>query len=301
MTLALPSLRVGDPIRHGPLAVFPLFGDDAPTASYRLSVDGLVDGSVVVEEVGEEGIVGALEVENRGAEPALFLEGEELVGAKQDRVVNTTVLVAARHRLRVPVSCVEHGRWAYRSNRMMQSGVHSPSMVRHALKSSVSLSLREGLAPLSNQAEIWESVARLHAGHDVACHTGAMGATFGKRSEEVERYREALRYVPGARGLAVALEDRIVAIDAFDRPDTCEKVWDRLLSGAVLDALLAPDGGSSVGADAVETLIAGLRGATWEPVKTVGAGREWRAALGPAHASALVYEGVVVHESVTTG
>jgi len=301
MTLALPDLRVGTPVRHGPLSVFPLFGDAESAAEYRLSVDGLADGSVTVEEAGAEGVVTELEVENRDAVPSLFLEGEELVGAKQDRVLNTSVLVTPGRRVRVPVSCVEHGRWAYKSHRLMQSGIHSPSMVRHALKSSVSLSLSEGLHPMSNQAEIWDSVARLHAGHDVASHTGAMGATFEKRAEEVEEFRRSLGYVPGARGLVVAVQDDVVSLDAFDRPETCEKVWDRLLSGAVLDALLAPDAESHLGTDVVGAWIASLRAAAWQPVTTVGEGREYRAVVGRTHASALTYAGTVVHESAVVG
>lgn len=297
MTLSAPSIRVGDPLRHGPLTAFPLFGEEDSTATYRLSVDAVAEGTVVVEEVGADGLVAELEVENLDEVPVLFLEGEELVGAKQDRVVNTSILVAAGTRVRIPVTCVEQGRWAFRSQRMMHSGVHSPSMVRYALKSSVSLSLEEQRRPVSNQVEVWESVARLHAGHDVVSRTRAMSDTFERRAEEVERYRRALAYVPGAQGLAVAVQDRIVAIDRFDKADTCEKVWDRLLSGAVLDALLAPEDRSDITASAAEAIIEELWSGIWEPVETVGEGQEFRAVMGRCHASALAHEGVVLHES----
>jgi hypothetical protein len=54
-------------------------------------------------------------VVNRGPEPVLIIDGEELVGAKQNRVVNLTILVAAQSALTIPVSCVEAGRWTARS------------------------------------------------------------------------------------------------------------------------------------------------------------------------------------------
>ena len=51
----------------------------------------------------------------RGDIRVLFLEGEELVGAKQNRILNTSVLLPARSKIKIPVSCVERGRWAYKS------------------------------------------------------------------------------------------------------------------------------------------------------------------------------------------
>jgi hypothetical protein len=46
--------------------------------------------------------------------------------------------------------------------------------------------------------------------------------------------------------LAVALGDKIVAVDLFDNSATCRKVWQRLLSGFILDGV-----GSTVGAGQV--------------------------------------------------
>ena len=48
-----------------------------------------------------------LRVINGADRPVLLLDGEELVGAKQNRVLNTSVLVAKGARLDIPVSCVE--------------------------------------------------------------------------------------------------------------------------------------------------------------------------------------------------
>jgi hypothetical protein len=63
--------------------------------------------AVTIEEVSEGGDVPTV----------LLLDGEELIGAKQNRVLNTTVLVAAHSRLTIPVSCVEQDRWAYKTAR----------------------------------------------------------------------------------------------------------------------------------------------------------------------------------------
>src|SRR3954466_7738374 len=70
-------------------------------------------GLVKVTEVSEAGSVPELQVEN-GLDLAVFLmDGQELVGAKQNRILNTDVLVPARSTLRIPVSCVEQHRWRH--------------------------------------------------------------------------------------------------------------------------------------------------------------------------------------------
>jgi hypothetical protein len=66
-----------------------------------------------IEELHEAGSAPELRVVNEGALRVLILEGDELVGARQNRVVNSSVLVAAGSELVLPVSCVERGRWSY--------------------------------------------------------------------------------------------------------------------------------------------------------------------------------------------
>ena len=54
-----------------------------------------------------------LKVINKSEVMVLILDGEELVGAKQNRIVNTTILIPAKETVLIPVSCVEQGRWSY--------------------------------------------------------------------------------------------------------------------------------------------------------------------------------------------
>ena len=128
MSVVLPKLRVGDPVRHEALAVFPLFAEANGHVEYRLSDEALADEQILVEEVSEGGSVPDLLVENKGDQRVLFLEGEELVGAKQNRILNTSVLVAAHSKIKIPVSCVEQGRWGYSTRHFGRAvPIHRPS------------------------------------------------------------------------------------------------------------------------------------------------------------------------------
>ncbi len=294
----LPELRVGDPIRHEALSVFPLFTEPGGSVDYLLSDEAIAAGSVAVEEVSEGGSVPNLLVENKGDSRVLFLEGEELRGAKQNRVLNTSVLVAAKSKINIPVSCVEQGRWRYRSRQFGHGGSHSSSKLRRYLKSSVAQSLKEGRGHTSDQMAVWGEVSRQMAAMGSSSETAAMSDTYENYKARLEEFRAQLGYVEGASGVAVAVGQQVVALDLFDKPATCRKVWDRLLTGAVMEAVEVGKSDEQAGLGDVQALVTRLRGMAWEPAPAVGEGEEYRSEAGEAHASALLVEGSVVHGSV---
>ena len=92
MSVGFPQVRVGQPVRYQTLSVFPLFDGSMTPVEYTLSDVGIGSGCVIVEEVSETGSVPDLLVENKGDVRVLFLEGEQLVGAKQNRILNRVLV-----------------------------------------------------------------------------------------------------------------------------------------------------------------------------------------------------------------
>ena len=297
--LTLPEVRVGDPLRHEGLTVFPLFDQTTGNADYLLSDEALTAGTVAVEEVGQAGSVPVLVVTNQADSLVLFLEGEELRGAKQNRVLNTSVLAGARAKTTIPVSCVEQGRWRYLSASFGHGGSHSSSKLRHILKGSVTRSAKEGRGHGSDQGGVWKEVSRQMEALGASSPTGAMADTYATYRGRLDEFAERLKYVEGASGLAVAVGGKVVSVDLFDKPATCRKVWGRLLTGLVMDALEAGPTQEPVGKCKVEEALATLRGAPWQQVPPVGAGEEYRSdAEGGRHATALVLGESVIHGSL---
>ena len=91
---------------HGRPAPGPLSG-----LSYLTLDNAIPPGWLEIREVSGQGSVPELLALNRAPQPVLIVDGEELIGARQDRIVNLTILVPALATLVIPVSCVEAGRW----------------------------------------------------------------------------------------------------------------------------------------------------------------------------------------------
>jgi hypothetical protein len=231
----------------------------------------------------------------------LFLEGEELRGAMQNRILNMSVLVPAQAKLTIPVSCVEQGRWK-RTSAFFSSSKHiSPYRLRHGLKCSVTRSLKQQLGHSSDQAKVWDDVRTQQKALAVSSDSSALADSYEKYKQSLAEAEQALRYVPGACGLVVAIGPQIATADLFDKPATCEKVWGRLLSGLVLDALMEGQADGSPDVAQVSQFVSEVRSAGWTQTPAVGEGAEYRAEFDGKVGSALLLDGALVHGSVLVG
>ena len=113
--MTLDTFQLGEPVEHRGIVVTPLFPRRDPVAAY-ITLDEALPRGLRITETSDSGSVPELFVENPTDSAVLLYDGEELVGAKQNRILNVSVLVGAGAKLPIPVSCVEQGRWSRRSD-----------------------------------------------------------------------------------------------------------------------------------------------------------------------------------------
>ena len=297
MNPSFPEIRVGDPSCCGGLAVFPLYAEHTLFGvDYILSHEAMELGTVTVREVSAAGSIPDLLVENDGDLPCLILEGTELRGHKQHRMLNATALVGSRSHARIPVSCVEHGSWRSESLKSV-SGSHCPPSLRSFLKGSAA-SPRRGLG--SHQIAFWAEIRRKHRAMGVASTTEDLSAALEAHREQVEQVQKELPYPAPANGVAVALGGRLVSIDFLDKPVTLEKLWGRVTEGFALDTIATmPATGREVTCTEVLAAVQRMRCLPWHPVEPVGLGEELRARDDGVLAAALFFDGVLLHASAS--
>jgi hypothetical protein len=285
---------------HDNLTVFPLLSDAAVSLAYLMLDEALQKEVVEVAEVDESGEVSRLKVINRSDLPVLILDGEELVGAKQNRIVNTTILIAAESMTIIPVSCVEQGRWTYRTNRFFSEKRMMTSRMRasKAVKVQDCLSMRAEFA--ADQGSVWQNIREMAERRNVDSLSGAMADIYEKERPAIAEYLPHFHCLERQVGAVFAIAGKVVGFEAFGKSDTFATCFDKIVESYVLDAIdeFGREGKDRSTAENAGNFLRDLFSSRVATFPSAGLGTDCRLDSEKANGLALVVDGEVLHLSV---
>jgi hypothetical protein len=300
-------LAVASPLVAGDLAVFPLIRPGTAAPTYLTLSEAISQHLVQITEVSEGGSVPQLLLVNEATQPVLLLDGEELVGAKQNRVLNLTVLVPAMSKTVIPVSCIEQGRWHWRSRHFEAANRTLYASARAEKMAQVSQSMREEDSYRSDQHAIWESIGRKAANFEMHSPTGAASDLYEDRSALLDHMVSQVKPQTDQVGAAFMVRDRLVGAELFGSAQGFSSLLPKLVRSYGLDALDARESAgvsrrraASDPATLVKTFLAKLLSATALRKPALGLGEDLRLEERELVGAALVHEGEVVHLSAFT-
>lgn len=232
LALWLGHLRLAEPQRAHGLDVWPLLLDGAAGEPFVLLHQALAAGTFEVLEQGG-GVVGEIVARNRGSQPVLVLEGEAIVGAKQNRTVVASVLVGAGQTVSIPVGCVQQGRW-------------SPSWGKFEVAASmVEPTLRKGTVKEAgtlggvDQARLWKDVASSLE----ECRTPSASLDYYEgvtsRLDGAAERAKAFESLPGQVGVIALVDGGLLALEIIGHPDSWAALGRRLMPSYLMAAELA--------------------------------------------------------------
>jgi hypothetical protein len=296
------SIRVGEPALFRSLAVFPLFGSGAGAADYLTLDEALEQKCSEVTEVSEGGSVPDLKFVNSGKRPVFLLDGEQLIGAKQNRILNLSILVAGGRTIIIPVSCVEAGRWRHRTSHFSSDQSLYYAEGRARKMAQVSLSLSSTGQRRSDQSKVWEDIREKSSRFSVVSDTSAMSDIFEKEEARLKDYEQSFQVREGQSGAVFAINGKIVGLDLFDSAETLKKLFPKLLQSYGLDALdhERREGSgrkAACGSKDVDAFLKGITEAEAEEFDAVGEGRDVRLSGKELAGAALIVDNRVIHMS----
>jgi hypothetical protein len=297
------TLRVDDPQQDSGLQVFGLRWQPDTTLRYLTLDEGMAAGSLDVDEISEAGSVPTLKVTNRADLMTFLMAGEQLKGAKQNRVLNVSVMVPGRSEITIPVSCVEAGRWSNRPAKFASGGSMSHGMLRKQMSRDSHRGYQSGGTPTSDQGKVWREVARkLHAMGSYS-PSQEFDQVYQDHQSRLDLLLDRFAAPTDCQGAAFAIGGRVVGADLFDQAATLSKLWPKLIRAYALDALEQKPAESTALVDGpdLKKWIDAVVLAPLEKFQSPGAGQDLRFESPELAGSALVVDDQPVHVELFAG
>jgi len=292
-----PRVRVGPGLERHNLTIFPLFAEDAVNPAQYLPVgSALRAGSARITEVSEGGSVPTLALENLADIPVLIIDGEELLGARQNRISNLTVLAPGKKTLPLPVSCVERGRWSYKSREFAESPDIMFREARAKKARSVSRNIVMSGSRGSDQGSVWQDIDELSSKLGYASPTSAMQDVYETRRHSIDEYLQGVSVADGQVGAIFAINGSAAGMELFDSTDTLRTYLPKILRSYALDALAnqTPSPAKAEDAEAAR-LLESILALDARSFPAIGLGEDLRLDSPEITGGALTQNGRVIH------
>ena len=229
---------LGDPVTVHGLGIIPIIGDTAvDLPAIDLLEQAFDGGTFKVTEESEGGTVPFLRGENIGTKPVLILEGEELVGGKQNRIVNTTIIVLAGSTIQIPVSCMEAGRWDNRRRDFDSGGAIFRARSRAVQKASVACSLRVDGSFRSDQGAVWDQVSESLAELGAPSATADFRAGREKAAHQIEDIVQAVRPLDKQVGAIFLAGGKILGCELLATSDLFARALGKIVRSFAFEVL----------------------------------------------------------------
>ncbi len=315
-SLPLPEMELKLVASLGPCQILAVTAPDhQPALEYVLAAKAMADKTLVVEEVSREGSVPTLLVTNHLEMPVLILEGDLLIGGKQNRLSNSSVLIPKKTKMPLPVSCVEHGRWHHKVPRpestrpeATQTESTHPEAFAPSLDCIAAPVHRElkraklSQQPVSVQMKVWDSIENVQQARAYCSETSDHEELLQISRSELEDFLESTHCPDDAVGVAVVVGEDNYALDLFDQAATCRHYWKMKIHSSLMQRGRLTDCKQLFSSEKLEQDIGELQQSRWQVRPERAAGKESR--LGSelqtltdrgSMATALAYEQLPVH------
>jgi hypothetical protein len=183
---------------------------------------------------GEGAEVNTLYAQNTSNDTLFLMAGEVIQGGKQDRVIGQDVVIPPKSaKVKLPVYCVEQGRWSEKNSGNQFNGYFAVS----------GLSVRKAVEVSKNQSEVWAKVSDANKKNKVATSTGAYTALSSANdyvkieNEYYKTLQPRLAAEKDVVGLIVASGDKVLGCEIFATEQLFRKSADNLLRSYIHEAV----------------------------------------------------------------
>jgi hypothetical protein len=305
-----PRLRVGKGIERSNLTIFPLFGEGPIEAAEYVPIGAAIGlGYARITEISEGGSVPTLALDNFGTIPVLILDGEQLIGARQNRIANLTILAPAKQVMKIPVSCVERGRWGYatQANRASHEFTESPNVMFHEVRAQKSRDVSQAMmcmgSHVADQSSVWSHISSMAAKLGHISRTDAMEDVYEKSRASMDEYLRDIEVADGQIGAVFAINGKPAGLELFDSTETLKTYLPKIVRSYSLNAMTDQSGTTKRNGQSqaeAQKLLDSVLELDAKSFPALGLGEDFRIESPEITGGALAQNGRVIHLAAFT-
>jgi hypothetical protein len=236
----ISGIRLGEIKEFNNLTIIPLFVENGSKGPDYLTMEDAINSRLlIIGEKNSGGSVPELMAQNLAEIPVLLLDGEEVIGAKQNRILNASILLAPKSTTVIPVSCVEAHRWNYTTENFGHSEAYLNYDIRREKHLDVNKSLMQSREFRADQGKVWDRIGEMNQELSVKSSTGAMHDAYDLVSDRLKKYFDSFDFVEKQNGLFAFIDGRIAGFDILSRTEAFKKVFPKLIKSYEMDAVRA--------------------------------------------------------------
>ena len=249
-------------------------------------------GLVEIKEL-ENSTVNTVSCKNDSVAPLILIDGDEITGAMQNRIINDTLLIPAKSTINIPVSCTEHGRWHTRGegaeSRTFKPSLYSANHSTRSRKSRASYEERD------YQGEVWDSISEFESRSNFKSMTSALNDSYENLKDKQNDYLSKFHIEDGQNGVIFIVNGEVKGLELFYNHSIYKEYHEKLCRSYIIEAIVEKKSVDNIDRLELMKVLENISQSEFKSKKSIGLGDNLKFSNDFGSGSGLVWEDELIH------
>lgn len=286
------SIELLDSQKYENVEAIPIKSDFFGKKDFLTLKKGYEMNLVEIKEL-EHSTVNTVSCKNDSVTPLILIDGDEITGAMQNRIINDTLLIPAKSTINIPVSCTEHGRW-HTKGEGAESRTFKPSLysANHSTRSRKS---RASYEERDYQGEVWDSISEFESRSNFKSMTSALNDSYENLKDKQNDYLSKFHIEDGQNGVIFIVNGEVKGLELFYNHSIYKEYHEKLCRSYIIEAIVEKKSVDDIDRLELMKVLENISDSEFKSNKSIGLGDNLKFSNDFGSGSGLVWEDELIH------
>ena len=263
---------------------------------------GMDTGIVEINEC-ESSTVSTVLARNNSIIPLLLIDGDEITGAKQNRIMNISTIIPPKSNIPISVSCTEQGRWHYNENYdssierdNIKTNKKTFSFSKYAADYNTRRAKSQDLFHERNcQSTVWDSIDKLQTKTSYQSKTNALNDSYENLKIKQNEYLEHFKIEFGQVGAIFIINGEIKGLELFHDPSTYYDYHEKIFRSYIMEAITNMSSITGFYMNDIKSFVNEITNSQMKHSETKGLGQNIKFSNRYGDGAILIHDNKIIH------